>query len=761
MSKKDFWLKFGLLGVVVVLIYANTFQSEFHLDDIPFIVKNPTIRDITNLDLIGKSILGSHARHVVFFSFALNFYLNKLDVFGYHLFNTLIHLLTALGIWQFTRLLLMTPRFTYRAEPQLREQIAFFAALLFACHPANTQAITYVSQRFASMATMFYIGALAFYIKARLMPGRGHSFSFFVLAGITGLMGMLCKEMALTMPLIAILIDRTCITYNPPVLSSRKKNLVKTKPAAKTPWTLIIGLGALVMIIPLITKVSLQNMFSMGMPSSSHEGDMLTFYTFMLTQFRVIGVMLRLLILPFDQNLDYDFPMSHSLFDPVTTVISLAVIIGLLILAWKTVRKEFLIFFGIAWFFITYAPEFYPRVHVIFEHKLYLTSIGFFVAFSGLMFLHRPFKEKTIWVMVALCAILGILTVKRNAVWKTEQTLWEDIVKKSPNKYRANLNLGNVYQLQGLYDKAFPYYDQAIKVMPYGYKALNSRAVLKYMKGDVKGALEDLDLSIRANPQYDDPYNNRGNIRRQQGDFKGSIDDYTQAIAVSQFAPIAFKNRADVYGHQGQIDLAIADYQTALKMDPKLREAYNNAGNLLKQSKRYADAIALYNSALRNNPANGAEYLVGLGNVSTDTGKMAEALSYFEQAIVINPSMPEAVFNAGVTAAAMGNATKADAYYTRAIEIMPTLAVAYNNRGDLRRNAKRFQEAIDDFAHADQLAPKNPIIRRNLIRTFAEAGDKATAERLRQESISSGVSLESAGGLIPIATPSAPATVHD
>ncbi len=760
MLKRDFWLKFGFLGIMVALIYANTFHSEFHLDDVPFILKNPTIRDITNLALIGKSILGSHARHVVFFSFALNFYLNKLDVFGYHIFNTIIHLLTVLGIWQFTRLLLMTSRFNSRVTPETREHIAFFAALLFACHPANTQAVTYVSQRFASMATMFYIGALAFYVNARITADAGKSFALFLLAGITAIMGMLCKEMSLTMPIIALFVDRLCIAYVPPVLPSKKKNLAKLKKTSGTPWFLIIGLGALVFVTPFIAKANIIGIFNMEMPSSSHEGDLLTFNTFTLTQFRVICVMLRLLVLPFDQNLDYDFAMSHSLFDPITTLISLGVIIGLLVLAWKMFRTEFLIFFGIAWFFITYLPEFYPRVHVIFEHKIYLTSIGLFVAFSALMFIHRPFKEKTLWVMIALSVILGILTVKRNAVWRTEQTLWEDVVKKSPNKYRANLNLGNVYQLQGLYDKAYPYYDQAIKVMPYGYKALNSRAVLKYMKGDIKGAMEDLDLSIRSNPQYDDPYNNRGNIRRQQGDFTGAIDDYTHAIAVSQFAPIAFKNRADVYGHINEVDKAMTDYQTALSMDPKLREAYNNAGNLLKQHKKYSEALALYNSGLRNHPANAAEYLVGIGNIYTDMKNLKDALSSFEQAIAVNANMPEALFNAGVTCAAMGDIVKAETYYTRAIQIMPTLAVAYNNRGDVRRNLKRYQDAIADFSRADQLAPKNPIIRRNLIRTFTEAGDPATADRLRQESIASGVSLDSVNAPIPVPI-AAPATVHD
>ena len=140
--------------------------------------------------------------------------------------------------------------------------------------------------------------------------------------------------------------------------------------------------------------------------------------------------------------------------------------------------------------------------------------------------------------------------------------------------------------------------------------------------------------------------------------------------------------------------------------------------------------------------------------------KLQDALSYFEKAVEVNPSMPEALFNAGVTSAAMGDATKAENFYTRAIQVMPTLAVAYNNRGDVRRNLRRYQEAIEDFSRADQLAPRNPVIRRNLIRAFIEAGDPATAERIRQESLASGVSLDAPNIQIPV-QPTAPATVHD
>ncbi len=738
MPKLNFWIKLAILFGVGFLLYANTLHSEFHLDDVPFIVKNPTIRDITNLALIGKSILGVHSRHVVFFSLALNYHLNQLDVFGYHVFNTLIHILTALGIWQFTRLLLSTPRFASNVSQDNKENIAFCAAFLFLCHPANTQAITYITQRFASMATMFYIGALAFYIKARLTPRLAPSLGFYFLTGATALLGMLSKELVITLPIMAFIIDRLCICYDPPA----KKERNKAAAPAKTPYILIAALIGLGLIVPALFRFDIAGILASKMASSSHEGDMLTFNTFFLTQWRVMAVMLRLFVLPIDQTLDYDFPMSTGLFTPPTTFLSLVFLVGLAILGWKMFKQNFIVFFGILWFFITYIPEFYPRVHVIFEHKFYLISIGLFIAAAYLIWEHPAIKKHALWIMIALSLILGIATVKRNAVWKTEQTLWEDVVKKSPNKYRANLNLGNVYQLQGLYDKSLPYYDKAIAVMPYGYKALNSRAVIYYMKGNLEGAMADFNRSIAANPQYDDPYNNRGNLYRQNGEFEKAINDYNMAIQVSQFAPMAYKNRGDVYARINEIEKALADYRAALNLDPKLRDAYNNMGNLLNERKRYKEALDLYAIALKNDPGNSAEYLVGRGNVYSSMQDHQKALNEFRAALKLRPSMVEALFNAGVAFAATGDLQQADTFYTLALKARPNLAVAYNNRGNTRRQMGRRNEALEDFLAADKLSPRTEIIRRNIVVTYYEIGQRDQATAAFNETIAQGITFD-------------------
>ncbi|MBF0595432.1 MAG: tetratricopeptide repeat protein [Candidatus Omnitrophica bacterium] len=583
----NFWLQAGILTAIGFLLYANTLHGQFHLDDDLFIVRNPTIRDITNWALIGKSLLGEHARHVVFFTLALNYHLNKLDVFGYHLVNTLIHILTAVGIWQFTRLLLSTPRFSTTISAGNAANIAFGAALLFLCHPANTQAVSYITQRFASLATMFYIASLAFYLRARLASNTDASLPFFLLAGISALLGIFSKEITITLPLMALVIDRIFISYQIP--SAPKKSKPAALPA-KVPAVLIAAMIAFSLIIPVLFHFNLQAILSMTLKSSSHEGDILNAGTFFLTQLRVMIVMLRLLILPVGQNLDYDFPMSSGLFTPVSTFLSLLLIIGMVMAGWKMFKRHCFVSFAILWFLITWLPEFYPRVHVIFEHKLYLTSIGFFIAVAWLIWEHPVLKKKAVWITLILTVILGVMTVKRNEVWQTELALWNDVVAKSPHKARPYNNRGIAYFKQGQLPQAVADYNQAIALNPTFAEPYNNRGYILSDQGNFVQAMADFNKAIDLNPDYAEAYNNRGFIYGSQNDLTLALKDYNKAIALNPDYEDAYTNRAIIYARQNNIDQAMASYDQALKINPDYAPAYFNRAATCYQLKEYKKA---------------------------------------------------------------------------------------------------------------------------------------------------------------------------
>jgi len=294
-----------LIAILGAVIYSNTFDSSFHFDDRGYIVQNNDIRDITNI----KAILNA-ARHpsrfVTMYSFALNYHIHQLDVFGYHFVNLIIHLMVAMLVWWFVMLTLKTEIFEHNETVNKhRKMIALFAALLFVSHPIQTQAVTYITQRFASLAALFYLLSLCLYIKGRMSTkGAG----YFIGSAIVALLGMFTKQNVITLPLAILLYDFCFFREG--------SQTIKLMHKSNRIYVFLISMFLL--IIPALYSFKIFKILSAQGLSGSNDGDLLTIKTYCLTQFRVVATYIRLLFLPFGQNLDYHFPMSGSLWESAT-----------------------------------------------------------------------------------------------------------------------------------------------------------------------------------------------------------------------------------------------------------------------------------------------------------------------------------------------------------------------------------------------------------------------------------------------------------
>jgi tetratricopeptide (TPR) repeat protein len=186
---------------------------------------------------------------------------------------------------------------------------------------------------------------------------------------------------------------------------------------------------------------------------------------------------IQLLLLPINQNVDYDFPISNSLFDP-RTILSLLALLVLVGVAIKLFTTQRLISFGIFWFLATLSIEssIIPISDVIFEHRTYLPSFGFCIVLVST--LHHYFgenRQKLFMVTFAgIVAGYALLTINRNLVWKTPTTLWSDVIKKSPNKARGYNNRGIMYNESKSYDLALNDFNKAIALQPTGFDPCRS-----------------------------------------------------------------------------------------------------------------------------------------------------------------------------------------------------------------------------------------------------------------------------------------------
>ena len=441
-------LAHGLLIAAVYLVaYSNTFRVPFQFDDRYHIAAKPFVRDVGAFfdPARAERFAADHAfrvRTIGYLTFAVNYRLHGDDVTGYHVVNLAIHLLNALLVYMLAALTFRTPKMKDTPLRDFRGRVALFSALLFAVHPLQTEAVTYIVQRLASLTTLFYLLGVVLYARCRIAsedsPSVLRPLPWYLLSLLSAVLAMRTKEIAFTLPLTIGLYESLFFGGKP-----GKRAL------ALIPFLLTM------LIIPLrILGAGGQVGEWIGDVSrATRVGTALSRSEYLSTQFRVIVTYLRLLFFPVGQNLDYDYPVFASVRNPEVflsflLLVSLAAFAAyLLSRARGTSSAGRLVSFGVFWFFIALSVEsgVIPIPDVIFEHRVYLPSAGFFIAAVTLVFMgaqrlgrrRRGYETLAVAILVAVVVALTAATYARNGVWRSETTLWEDVMKKSPRKARA------------------------------------------------------------------------------------------------------------------------------------------------------------------------------------------------------------------------------------------------------------------------------------------------------------------------------------
>jgi hypothetical protein len=361
-SRRFNWIAFGLIAVMILIAYSNTFTASFHFDDNPAILENDSIRHATVANIL-RILAGN--RPVVYLSIMLNYQLNGLNVVGWHIFNIGVHIVNSIFVYLLILWTLTLPVFGDKFSDKAK-RMALFGALLFGVHPVQTESVTYIISRSELLATCFYLLAFLFFIKGA--PSGRFSYALGVL--VAAFLSMGSKEWAVTLPAVLMAYDILFFADGKlkPVLRRWAFYLM-----AALPWALVLKS---------LNLTAAGGTAGVGFNLVSTTG--LTPWTYLLTSLNVIWTYVRILVLPINQNLDYEYPVAKALFE-LPTIISFAghlvVVGGAFWLAWKKGWK--LIPFGVAWFYIGLSPtqSFVPVVDVIFEHRVYMPSIGFFLAF--------------------------------------------------------------------------------------------------------------------------------------------------------------------------------------------------------------------------------------------------------------------------------------------------------------------------------------------------------------------------------------------
>ncbi|MCI5137415.1 MAG: hypothetical protein D3922_03155, partial [Candidatus Electrothrix sp. AR1] len=445
-----------LFFFLLLTAYFPSFQAEWHFDDSANILDNSPLH-LTELtpSALKRTFFaypereGKLLRPVSNFRFALNWFFHQDRVFGYHLVNFLIHFLTAIFLYKSCLLLLASPKVSTKYY-ESRYFIATLAALLWALHPIQTQAVTYIVQRMASLAAMFTIIGIWCYLRARKLPrnDRKKQTGYYLGTFIAFLLALGSKENAVLFPASIVLIELFFFRKN--IRLSRQNILM----------LMLAVIFVLCFTMILTGPKFFTSLFTADPNRSFTPGQR------MLTQPRIIIFYLSQLFYPtpFRLSITHDVQLSTSLLTPVTTLLSIIFLALFIVLTFSYNKRHSLFSFSLLFFLLNHTVEStFLNLEIIFEHRNYLPSFFLFLPLATVTAKLLQRSSKLIPLITSATTILLIIflllaTIARNMVWMTEQTLWTDALKKAPGHTRPYINLAYNYLSQNNLKKAFEYY---------------------------------------------------------------------------------------------------------------------------------------------------------------------------------------------------------------------------------------------------------------------------------------------------------------
>lgn len=501
------------------LIYSNTTEAPFVLDDGHNIENNPNIRiESLSLKELGKAAFQSplHHRPIANISFAINHYLHQYNVKGFRFVNVLLHVLTAIFLYFFIRDTLKTP--ALRAHYGQRGWIPFFAALLWLVHPVQTQSVTYVVQRMNCLGSMFFILAMWFYVCGRQQLSRKKKTSRYAGCVLAGVMSLGSKEIAATLPFFIFLYEWYFFQQFDRAWLRRQ-------------------LYPFIVSLIFLAALTFSYMGSNPLESllSGYQVQDFSLGQRLLTQSRVIFFYLGLILfpLPARMNIDHHFLLSTSLTEPLTTLFSIIGLIALVTIAILLARRHSLLSFCLFWFLGNQIIESSViALEIVFEHRLYLPSMMMILMAVVLVDrLLRPVSLKVV-LLCTMTAVFSFWTYERNRVWQNEVSLWQDSARKSPAKARPNNNLAIALVEEGELEHAVNLFKKALRARPYNATLHKNMGNLMMELNRTEEAVHHYTWASRIQPTNPELHYKLGDALMQQQKYDHAIRSFTDAIKI-------------------------------------------------------------------------------------------------------------------------------------------------------------------------------------------------------------------------------------
>lgn len=604
-----------LITLFVVLAYLPSFEVPFLFDDFHNIVLNSSVQPEVLGELFPLLAIDSPLdRPVALVSFGLNYLHAGLDARWYHAVNLAIHLINAFLLYFLVLVLARNPN----SPAALQDKALVFAltvALVWAVHPVNTQAVTYIVQRMASLAALFYLAGLLVFVLWR--GGRLQTrwaaplFVVFYLAAFGS------KPNAVTLPLAALLIDVAFFS------GFRRIHAA-----------LLTGIAIAGVALAFMLAGSQIDMFLNAPPHRDFSG-----LERLLTQGRVICHYLTLLVWPAADRLqiDYDFPISRGLLDPPATILAIALLAAITAVAFVALRRARWPAFGWLFFLLALSIESsFILLEMVFEHRLYLPSTlliaglvapAFSIRWSGIAW------PRIRLLILLLASVLAWQTTVRNHQWQDLRSLWAADLERGASLYRAAINSGLASLRAGDAQRALEMFariesadaaDNPIKRA----KVAQFIGEAHFQLGQFERSLEAFRRALEYTPGWNRPVFFAGLSLAHLGRKEDAQRVLGQLQEAGRDSVLSVVLEAELVQVAGEHERALAIVRERLNSPGPLKAVdrsflYLHLGNMQRERGKLAAARASYKAAVEEDRENWAAR-AGLARLEARSAKDAE-----------------------------------------------------------------------------------------------------------------------------------------
>ena len=677
---------------MVWVVFGQTLGFGFiNFDDNTYITENPMVQKgltIPGMHWAFTHVWASNWHPLTWLSHMLDCQLYGLNAGGHHLTNVLLH--TATVILLFLVLRRMTGHLWRSA----------FVAAVFAIHPLRVESVAWLAERKDVLSGLFFMLTLGAYIYYASRPWSPARYGLVVLLFALGLM---CKPMLVTLPLVLLLLDYWPLNRlqsnagAKPVIRLAHRQIPRRVILEKLP---LVGLAIASCAITIYAQTRvIQSSGQLSLPT--RLGDALTSYVAYMDQ------------MFWPSGLAVFYPLTAGGASVAGVTLSLVMLAGISTVVIVLRRRRPWLLTGWLWYLIMLVPvigilQVGAQAHA--DRYTYLPQIGLYVLLTwAVADLCARWRQRRLVLEGGAAVILVALIFcarTQAAYWRSSETLWTHTLACTPDNFMACYGLGNALFEKGRVDDAIAQYQKALEINPDYAEARNNLGNALLQQGKVDEAIVQLQRALQLKPDYAEACGNLGNALLQQGKVDEAMEHVQRALQINPDSANAHDILGNAFLQKGNVDGAILEYQAALRLNP-----------------RYAEAC--YN----------------LGNARLRQGKLDEAIAQYQKALEINPDFAEAHNNLGTALLHQGNAAEAIAQYQRALQIRPDKVGVQNNlawqlatcpQASLRNG----NQAVALAERANQLTGyANPVVLDTLAAAYAEAGRFPEAVKTAQQAL--------------------------